>query len=553
MEVIMTFNPSTSPNRRDFLKSLIAGISAVSLDWDSMPFNKSHHTGDDQYDAIIIGSGLGGLSCAAAFARQGFKALVLEQHSVFGGFATAFTRPGGFNFDVSLHSTTIGSYDPLHKLIPGFPEIDLPEFLLHPSLYRAIFPEHDIIVPQMNITEYATLLSKYFPNEKEGIDNLLNTMKGIQSDIQRLSKARGKVDMNKFPQEYPDLFANYMKTWGKMVDTYIKNPKLKGILSALWGYYGLPPSKLSSFYYAIPTLDYLKNGGRYPRGRSQDLSNAFVKFIKDNGGKAISGKKVEKILVDNGVAVGVRTSDGTEYKSKVVISNACAQSTFHSMLKPSEVQEKYLKQLEKYSVSLSCFQIFLGLKNDLVKELGLKDSEIFIYETYDQEEAYKKALDANVESGGYSVTLYDNVYDGYSPKGMNTLNIMVLQGYDHWQLYEKDYFNGNKTAYRKEKERMADILIKKAEEKLLPGLKAAIEVKEIATPLTCVRYTGHYRGAIYGWDQTLNNSGNSRVGHSTPVKNLYLAGAWSRPGHGYGAVIPSGLECFGEIMKEWKK
>ncbi len=98
---------------------------------------------------------------------------------------------------------------------------------------------------------------------------------------------------------------------------------------------------------------------------------------------------------------------------------------------------------------------------------------------------------------------------------------------------------------------MADILIEKVEKTLLPGLRKEIEVVEVGTPLTNFRYTGNYRGAIYGWDQTLNNSGNTRVGHKTPIKNLYLAGAWSSPGHGYGAVIPSGLECFGEIMKEW--
>jgi len=73
----------------------------------------------------------------------------------------------------------------------------------------------------------------------------------------------------------------------------------------------------------------------------------------------------------------------------------------------------------------------------------------------------------------------------------------------------------------------------------------------VGTPLTNVRYTGNYRGAIYGWDQTVDNSGPQRLPHKTPVKNLYLAGAWTSPGGGYGAVIPSGLECFGEIMKTW--
>jgi prolycopene isomerase len=118
--------------------------------------------------------------------------------------------------------------------------------------------------------------------------------------------------------------------------------------------------------------------------------------------------------------------------------------------------------------------------------------------------------------------------------------------------YEADYFQGNKKAYRAEKERMADILIRQVEKVLLPGLTEAIEIKEIATPLTNVRYTSNYRGAIYGWDQTVANSMPRRLGHKTPIANLYLSGAWTQPGGGYGACLPSGLQCFGEIMQEWK-
>ena len=81
--------------------------------------------------------------------------------------------------------------------------------------------------------------------------------------------------------------------------------------------------------------------------------------------------------------------------------------------------------------------------------------------------------------------------------------------------------------------------------------RKAIEIREVATPLTNMRYTANPRGAVYGWDQTLDNSGSTRFPNTTPVKNLYLAGAWTSPGHGYGAVIPSGLLCFAEIMKSW--
>jgi prolycopene isomerase len=159
---------------------------------------------------------------------------------------------------------------------------------------------------------------------------------------------------------------------------------------------------------------------------------------------------------------------------------------------------------------------------------------------------------AEVGNGGFAVTLYDNLYKGYSPEGKNTLNIMTLQGYDHWAKFHDDYFNDEKNEYNKEKERIADILIDNVEKTLLPRLRDAIEIKEIGTPLTNIRYTSNYKGAVYGFDQTLDNSGQNRLGHETPIKNLYLSGTWTQPGHGYGGVIYSGLQCFGEIMKNWK-
>jgi prolycopene isomerase len=221
------------------------------------------------------------------------------------------------------------------------------------------------------------------------------------------------------------------------------------------------------------------------------------------------------------------------------------------MLKEDDRIKEYIEKMDLFSISLSSFQVFLGLKQDLVGKLGLSDTEIFYETGYDPEHSYMSALQANVEEGGFIVTLYDNIYKGYSPEGKNTLTIMVLQGYDHWKEFEADYFKGKKEEYRAEKERIANHLIQSAEKTLLPGLSAAIEVKEIGTPLTNLRYTGNYRGAIYGWDQTVNNSGPARLPHNTPIHNLYLSGAWTRPGHGYGGVLWSGLECFSEIMKKW--
>jgi len=540
--------------RRDFLKTALACIPPLALDWNSLPRAEQRpKSAADQWDAVIIGAGLGGLSCAAAFARQGFKPLVLEQHSVPGGYATSFKRPGGFEFDVSLHSISVGLRNGVANLIQGFPEIQDIEFVPHKVLYRVIFPGHDIRVPHRDVEGYIKLLAGHFPGEQDGIRRLFQAMQGLAADLSKYSAAGGNTDMSTFPRDFPYLSRAVTSTWGEFQDSYIKDPKLKAIVSSLWGYFGLPPSRLATIYYAMPTIGYLSQGGYYPVGRSQKISNALARVIEDRGGKVVLRSRVQSILVEDHVARGVRTVDGTEYRARVIVSNANAYDTFHKMMAEGEYLKEYLARLDGFGVSLSSFQVFLGLRKDLVRETGVRESEIFCEAGYDSDENYNTLLRAEVEKGGVYVTLYDNLYPGYSPKGKNTLNIMVLQGYEPWKKYETDYFAGRKKAYQAEKERMAEVLIRKVEAQLLPGLSKTIEVKEIGTPLTNQRYTGNYRGAIYGWDQTLDNSMPRRLPHRTPIKNLYLAGAWTQPGHGYGAVIPSGLQCFATILEDWSK
>jgi phytoene dehydrogenase-like protein len=544
---------SNAWDRRDFLKTILAAFPLLGWDWEAFPRGDREKLSPGTYDAIIIGAGLGGLSAAAAFARQGFKVLVLEQHTVPGGYASSFTRPGGFTFDVSLHSTTVDLRDGVPNLIPGFPEIEDIAFVPHKPLYRAIYPGHDIRVPHRDAPGYIGLLKKHFPAESAGIDGLFADMEGLTDEIGRLSRAGGQVDMSTFPTSFPHVFKNFNRTWGAMLEDRIKDVQLKAIVSGLWGYFGLPPSRLSAFYYALPLMGYLRGGGYYPVGTSQRISDAFAALIRERGGEIKLGTRVERILTRDHAAVGVRTADGAEFLGRAVVSNANAPDTFGRMM-PDEKDflADHLARMDKMSVSFSSFLVWLGLKTDLARKVGLKDSEIFYYTGYDVEAEYKAILAGGVEEdAGFGLTVYDNLDPSLSPKGKNTLNIIVTQGYDYWKKYETDYFWGGKEAYTKEKMRMADILIDRVEKTLLPGLRKAIEVVEVATPLTNRRFTGHPRGAIYGWDQTVDNSGQRRFPQTTPVRNLYLSGAWTFPGHGYGACIPSGLACFGQVMADW--
>jgi prolycopene isomerase len=128
--------------------------------------------------------------------------------------------------------------------------------------------------------------------------------------------------------------------------------------------------------------------------------------------------------------------------------------------------------------------------------------------------------------------------------------LLFLCGFEPWRRFEEDYRAGRKSGYRNEKERWADVLVRRAEE-VVPGLSSMIEVREVATPLTNQRYTGNPAGAIYGFEQSMDNAFMNRIENRTPIKGLYLAGAWTNPGGGYTGVLRAGERAFEQIMEDW--
>jgi prolycopene isomerase len=125
-------------------------------------------------------------------------------------------------------------------------------------------------------------------------------------------------------------------------------------------------------------------------------------------------------------------------------------------------------------------------------------------------------------------------------------------GYEPWRRFEKDYFAGNKEEYNREKMRIAQILIKRVEEKAIPGLSSMIQVMEAATPLTNMKYTKNPEGAIYGYPPTTNNAFTNRVKNSTPVDGLYLSSGWGYIHGSYYGGIMNGRDVYRLVMKDIK-
>ena len=159
-------------------------------------------------------------------------------------------------------------------------------------------------------------------------------------------------------------------------------------------------------------------------------------------------------------------------------------------------------------------------------------------------------MKGEVDKVSFGLSFYDNIFEGYSKPGTSSLMLLCLCGYEPWRRFEKDYREGNKTEYKKEKTRWMEVLIQRAEKEVIPGLSSMIEVKEAATPLTNWRFTRNPAGAIYGFEQVVKNAYLERIENRTPLKGLYITGAWSSPGGGFSGVLVSGQMAARAVMED---
>ena len=534
--------------RREFIKMASIAASMTTIGCMSSKFvNKLAEEGKNpnDYPVVVIGSGMGGLASAVYLSKAGFPVTVIEQHNVPGGYATAFKR-GDFNFDVSLHF--FGLPEDIYQELGLEGKVERIPLDLKRRLIRK---DEDVTIPKLSPEQLITALIERYPNEKDGIRSYFEFCFTVFDELTRFGKKMetSSVFLPSMPLQYPKMWSLRNISLSDLLNKYIKDPMImKNLNSGICSIYGLPPSQLSGLMGAASIGIMVKSQFYYFKSRSQDLSNGLASVIKDNKGTLVYGKKVNKILTDNNRVTGVQIDDGKVYPAKIVVSNANAPDTFGKFLSDNKKAQKHMEKLAQYKPSISSFLIWLGLKG----EFHGKDSEqsIYIDSGYDIETDFENYLACNAEKSPISIALYDNYYKGYSRPGTSTLTIMILSGYEPWRRFEKDYFAGNKEEYNREKMRIAQTLIKRVEEKAIPGLSSMIQVMEAATPLTNITYTKNPEGAIYGYPPSTKNAYMNRVKNSTPIDGLYLSSGWGyNPGSYYGGIM-NGRDVCRLVMKD---
>jgi prolycopene isomerase len=477
---------------------------------------------DTDWDVIVIGSGLGGLSAAAQLSRTGLRVLVLEQHVFAGGYAHHFLRKVRgtrvvYDFDVALHQT--GDLAPGRAMHGYLSQLGVLERLhLHrfDTAYRSRGPAHDLQVPA-DAVAYEALLRESFPEHAGGIRDLFENLR--------------RIDRAQDGELSPEAFESMGLTLLELIERHVKDERITHIISTLWGYVGLVPSRLSAFTYATMWNSFHQGGCFYIQGGGQALSNAFVALIEENRGRVLLRTEVSRILTEAGSIVGVETARRGSFRAPVVISNAAAPLTFHRLLDRPELAEPDCQRVDALPIAVSIHQAYVGIRGD-ASELGLRDRGAFHSTSYDLDAEWAALERGDYRQQGWLCGNHNLADPGHAPPGRSILHAATMADGRLWDGLDD-------AEYRERKRDLEAYLVDRLAE-AIPDLRERIEVCETGTPHTMNRYSSNPLGSIYGYAFTPQSHSVHRPEPSTSVPGLYLAGAWTFPGAGFEGTMISG-------------
>jgi phytoene dehydrogenase-like protein/ferredoxin-NADP reductase len=495
------------------------------------------------YDVVVIGAGLGGLTSAAFLAKAGKKVLLLERHYVPGGYASTFMR-GRFEFEISLHELSgLGDEDnkgPMRRLLDEVDVVPKVEFLAIPEFYRCVLPDVDIIIP-IGRENFEQAMGEYFSTDADGIKEFSDIIFKFAKEALRANRVGMKMVMEQ-QDEFPTLLKYFGQSLAQVMNPLIKDERARTVLSVLCGYYCNPPSRLAFLTYALGTAGYLRFGPWHIRGKSQALSQAFVDSIEEKGGEVWLSNGVRRILVEAGKVRGVVAEDGTEILCPYVVSNANPYVTCLELIGREEVPDWYLRRMGAWSGGASTVNLYLGT-DCTHDELGLDTHETFVSDGYDVDGHWKEMESgASMDPHDIAVTAYNTVDSDFSPPGTSSIVLTFIAFADPWLKLAPE-------RYVETKNELAAKTLDLAE-RVAPELRDHIEVVEVATPLTNMRYSRNAAGSIIGFNQTYQGTGIVRMPGAGPLDGLYFSGAWVNIGGGYEPSMYSGFLTSRSVLKD---
>ncbi len=504
------------------------------------------------YDAIIIGAGLGGLTAGAKLSIEGKKVLVIEQHNIPGGCATTFKR-NDLKIEVGLHMIDgLDEDDPKQKVLKELGVFDNVKFIRVPEFYRFVKPGIEITIPD-NYQAAIKVLTNRYPSEKSGVLKFFKIILALRKEAFVLprQKWRKLLTMLVFPLLAPHVMKYENWSVGQFIDSLFENEELKLVLLANLGYYHNDPYSTSMMYYAVAQASFFRGGGYFIKGGSQALSDYLAAVIEDHNGKVLLRHKVNEIIIKDGAAIGVKyskrsTTNGEQVieHGKSIVANAAVPNVINELIKVPEAKTTLSNVAGQLKIAPSILSVYLGFKKT-PKELGNSYySTIFFDESISNPKQVEEYHHQDFAKRTFIFVDYSSIDSGLAPEGKSVGVISSMDYLSDWDSLTED-------RYMERKEETAQILINRLD-KYIPGTKDAIEYYEVSTPRTIKRYILTPKGTAYGYAQIPNQTGRKRFKIKSPINNLYFASAWTEPGHGFTGAILSGQWCAEEILRSKK-
>ncbi len=506
------------------------------------------------WDAIVVGGGLGGLTSAAYLAASGRKVLVLEQHDWAGGNSHVFRRRRRYEFDVGVHYLgDCGEDGIIPTVLRGLGAEDRMEFHeLNPDGFdKIVMPGLTFEVPA-DWDEYERRLEASFPEEVDGIREYIQVVKGTGQEQHFALAWSPEMPFDEIIEGTQTL-----QGWGwqKLVTLFDHcklSTRLRTVLAAQSPNYGLGPADATVATHAMISDHYIR-GAYHPVGGGQMIAATLTEVLEAHGGEMRTNARVDRIEVVDKVVTGVVLEDGTTLSSPMVISNADYKRTILDLVGGEHFAPELVKDTEEASMGLPFATVYVALDREL--DTRPKDANMWWYAEDNIEHLYESLHnDGQPEEIKNLLISFASRKDSDSrhmhPAGHSTFQLITLcpPGYEGWGV-ENGPTDGEKyrrnPQYLAEKERFTEAVVKAGERALGPFRDSIVHL-EMASPLTQERYTRSSGGTPFGMAKW--GADGQKPVFETGVDGLFVVGQSTQFGSGITGVMAGGMACAGLIM-----
>jgi all-trans-retinol 13,14-reductase len=512
-----------------------------------------------QFDVIVIGSGVGGLTAGALSSLRGRRVLVLERNQSFGGAASVY-QVGDLTVEASLHELDgFDQLDPKRTMLDALGILADLRLVEVGDLYEVRSPvlEEPFVMPS-GYEAAVEATSTRFPAQAGAVQEYFSGIRAARTSFYRVARRLG--DRRWLLLNAPFLpirlrpFLRYrrLSTADLFRRCFGEDERVKFAVAGHLCYYTDDPRRLSALTWIIAQASYHMGGGHYPYGGSQALTDALVARIRAAGGDAESGREVTRIILSNGRAEGVEHEHrNTEHVDRdtrrdfapVIFGNA-APNVLAQML-PGEHRVRFMKRYADRRPSISLWQIALGFDRR-PSEFGAKRYSTSVFPEWMRSLAdspQNAALLADDPAGRLPHFIFVNYTAVDTGFGAKPPFLGTVAGVDR----VSNWIRLSAAEYEERTQRWIDAIIA-ALDRLFPGIASTVVETSMTTALSIQRYLNTPDGAVYGFERPIP-APLRLIAPATPIEGLWLASAYAGSG-GYSGAMMGGAAAVGAALSD---